>query len=257
LRSPENIVDEMELLKRELGIKEVFDNSDEFNNNLEHAKNICREMIKRNTGLTWKTQLRASPLDEELVELMSRSGCWYVHLGIESGNQETLSGIKKKITLEEVINACRLLKKHKIKILGLFMLFNVWEEDGRLRFEDTQMSRKSLEFARWLVTRGLLDYIGWSITTPYPGSPLYEIAVKNSLFKPGLDGDWDAWLKDDFFVMQLPGITDRDIARLKTEGTFLRGLCLLKSRGLKLKDLGYLVKKGLKILENEIKSRKR
>lgn len=257
LRSAQNIVDEMVLLKREFGIKEVFDNSDEFNNNLEHAKDICREMIRRNTGLTWKTQLRAYPLDEELVELMSRSGCWYVHLGIESGNAETLRGIGKKISLEQVIEACRLLKKYKIKVLGLFMLFNVWEEGGELKFEDVPKNLNTLNFAKKLVKEGLLSYIGWSITTPYPGSALYETAIKNRMFKPGLDKNWDAWLKDDFFVMQLPGIKDSDIAKLKTRGSILRGLCMLKSRGLKFKDIGYVAKKALKILENELKGRLR
>jgi len=255
LRSPKNIVDEIELLKKDYGIKEIFDNSDEFNNDLEHAKNICREMINRKTGVTWKTQLRAYPLDEELVELMSKSGCWYVHLGIESGNPETLKGIGKHISLEQVKDACRLLKKYKIKVLGLFMLFNVWEEKGELKYEDTARSLRTLSFAKSLVRQGLLDYIGWSITTPYPGSSLFDIALKNNLFKPGITVSWDSWLKDDFFVMQLPGIKDQDIAKMKTKGSILRGLCLLRSGGIKLKDVSYLTKKVLKVLENELKSR--
>ncbi len=255
LRSPKNIVDEIELLNKEFGIKEIFDNSDEFNNNLEHAKNICREMIKRKIKVTWKTQLRAYPLDEELVDLMSKSGCWYVHLGIESGNDETLRGIGKKITLDQVVGACQLLKKYKIKVLGLFMLFNVWEEGGILNYEDAALSTKTLDFARKLVKARLLDYIGWSITTPYPGSKLYEIALKYGLFKSNLEKNWDSWLRDDFFVMQLPGVKEQDIAKIKTKGSILRGLCLLRSRGIKFKDFSYLAKKALKVLENEWKSR--
>jgi magnesium-protoporphyrin IX monomethyl ester (oxidative) cyclase len=257
LRSPKNIVDEIELLKKEFRIKEIFDNSDEFNNNLEHAKNICREMIKRNTGISWKTQLRAYPLDEELVDLMAKSGCWYVHLGIESGNEQTLRGIGKHITIEQVIKACYLLKKYKIKVFGLFMLFNVWEENGQLKFEDVPLNLKTLDFARKLIKDGLLNYIGWSITTPYPGSKLFGIAKKHNLFKPGLEKNWDAWLKDDFFVMQLPGIKDKTVAKIKTKGSILRGWCLLKSRGLKFKDIGYLIKKLFKLLDNELKSRVR
>jgi radical SAM superfamily enzyme YgiQ (UPF0313 family) len=211
-------------------------------------------MIKRNTAVTWKTQLRAYPLDEELVELMSKSGCWYVHLGIESGNQQTLDGIGKKITLAQVQEACMLLKRYKIKVLGLFMLFNVWDDSG-LKYEDLTLTLNTLSFAKKLVKSGLIDYLGWSITTPYPGSPLYEIALNNDLLKPHIKGNWDAWIKDDFFVMQLPGISDRDIARIKTKGSILRGICLLKSGGFSIKDLGYLIKKVLKIFENEIKSK--
>jgi radical SAM superfamily enzyme YgiQ (UPF0313 family) len=255
LRSPQNIVDEMEQLYERYGIREFFDNSDEFNNNLKHAVSICQEIIQRRINITWKTQLRAHPLTEELVELMARSGCWYVHLGIESGNADTLEGIGKHITLEQVINACKLLKKYKIKILGLFMLFNVWENESELQYEDIKMTQQTLNFGKKMVDKKLLDYIGWSITTPYPGSRLYNIALKYNLIKVNLKENWDAWLKEDSFIMKLPGISDKDMARMKTKGSILRSWCMLKSRGFMLKDLTYIAKKVLKVLQNEIHSR--
>ncbi|OHB44438.1 MAG: hypothetical protein A2Y13_08550 [Planctomycetes bacterium GWC2_45_44] len=255
LRSPQNIVDEMQHLHTQYGIKEFFDNSDEFNNNVEHAISICREIIRRGLKITWKTQLRAYPLNEELVELMAKSGCWYVHLGIESGNAETLKGIGKHVTLTQVVEACRLLKKYKIKVLGLFMLFNVWERDNELKYENIEMTDQTLDFARKLVADRLLDYIGWSITTPYPGSKLHDIVAKFGLIKENLLGNWDAWLKEDSFVLKLPGIFDKDMARMKTKGSFLRAKCMLRSGEFGLKDVGYIGKKCLKILQNEFKAR--
>lgn len=254
-RSPKNIVDEMEGLYKEYGIREFFDNSDEFNTNLNHAISICKEIIKRRLNITWKTQLRAYPLNEELVGLMAESGCWYVHLGIESGNRETLEGINKHITLEQVVDACELLKKYKIKILGLFMLFNVWEREDGLNYEDIKLTRHTLNFAKRLVNKRLLDYMGWSITTPYPGSRLYEIALKYNLIKDNLKENWDAWLKEDSFIMKLPGITDKEMAKMKTKGSFLRAWCMLRSRSFGVKDIGYFIKKGLKLLQNEIGAR--
>jgi len=56
----------MEELKKRYGIREVFDNSDEFNNSLKNAKEVCREIIRRNLGMTWKTQLRACPSTKNL-----------------------------------------------------------------------------------------------------------------------------------------------------------------------------------------------
>jgi anaerobic magnesium-protoporphyrin IX monomethyl ester cyclase len=250
-RSPTSVADEMEELKKRYGIREVFDNSDEFNNSLKNAKEVCREIIRRNLGMTWKTQLRAWPLDEELVELMAQAGCWYTHLGIESGNPATLEGIGKKITLEQVEVACRLLKKHKIKVLGLFMLFNVWEENGTLRFEDIATTQKTLDFADRLVRERLLDFIGWSITIPYPGSPLYDIALRHNLIKPRLKDQWDGWLTEEFSVLQLPGVSDRDVARMKSKGSIIRAKCMLRSGGFRLKDFAYIARKVMKILHNE------
>jgi len=233
----------------------VMDDSDEFNNSVPHALAICEEIQRRKLNIPWKTQLRAWPLPENLVKAMAEAGCWYVHLGIESGNPATLRGIKKQITIEQIVEACRLLKKYKIQVLGLFMLFNVWEEGEKLCFEDVQQTKNTLHFVESLIDQGLLNYIGWSVTTPYPGSQLYGIALKYNLIKPELLGQWDAWLRKDTFVMRLPGVNEREMARMKTRGQILRGKLILKSRNFGLKDLPFFARKGMKLVYNELRSR--
>jgi radical SAM superfamily enzyme YgiQ (UPF0313 family) len=255
VRSPKNVVDEIEELIQVHGIREFMDDGDEFNAMVQNSIAICREIKRRKLNIPWKTQLRAHPLPEELVQLMAETGCWYVHLGIESGNPETLKGIKKNITLEQVVNACRLLRKYHIEVMGLFMIYNVWEEDGQLRFEDTAMSKKTLDFANMLVDKGLINHINWSITTPYPGSKLYNIALRHGLIKPKLLGNWDAWISQSWFVMNLPGISDSEQARMKTYGMAKKAWLLLKSGGIGVKDFGLFAKKAIKVVQTEITSR--
>jgi anaerobic magnesium-protoporphyrin IX monomethyl ester cyclase len=60
VRSPQNIADEIEGL-REFGIREFFDNSDEFNCNLPHALAVCEEFKKRKLNMSWKSQVRGRP----------------------------------------------------------------------------------------------------------------------------------------------------------------------------------------------------
>ena len=253
-RSAQNVVDEMEELY-ELGYREVQDMSDEFNNDVKNAIAICEEIVHRRLDMTWKTCLRAHPLPEKLVTLMAQAGCWMVSMGIESGNEEALRGIRKFITLEQVEKACTLLKKHGIKVQGLFMLFNVWERNGKLEYESVEMTTNTLKFADRLIDQGLLDYIGWSITTPYPGSELYDIARRHSLIKENLDGNWDAWIRDDPFVMQLPDVSQLEMARLKRRGSIMRAKCMLRSGNIGWKDLGFLAKKAAKVLLTEIAAR--
>lgn len=254
LRSPGNIVDEIEHLAKDQGIQEFFDNGDEFNNNIAHATAVCNELIRRNLGVTWKAQLRAHPLPESLVKLMAEAGCWYVHLGIESGNQRTLDGIRKHITLAQVEQACELLKKYGIKVFGLFMLYNVWEEDGRLQYEDTRDTLNTLAFAKRMVDRGLLAYVSSTIATPYPGSKLYEIAVRHNLFNPGLSHDWEQWLTNSDFIMKLPGVTDKEAGGVYFRASLLRAYCFLKSGNWKLKDVPLLADKGLHAIRLKIKT---
>lgn len=237
LRSPKNIADELLHLRDNIGIREVFNNADEFNCNLEHAYAVCRELKERSLGITWKAQLRAHPLPEALVKEMAESGCWYIHLGIESGNERTLKGVRKNITLKQVEEACRLLKKYRIKIFGLFMLFNAWEEDGKLVFEGVEETRNTLRYARRLINEGLIDYMSCSIATPYPGSELFEIAKRHALIRRELLDDWNAWLSEESFIMELPGVTKKDAGRLYFEGMLLRSYCCLRSGNWSLKDI--------------------
>jgi anaerobic magnesium-protoporphyrin IX monomethyl ester cyclase len=252
VRSPKNIADEIEHLKKEYGIREVFDNGDEFNNHLSNAKDVCRELISRKLDVDWMTLVRAVPLDDELVELMARSGCWCAGLGIESGNPEALKGICKGITLQQAEQACRLLKKHGLKVHAFFMLFNVWEDQGALKYEDAAMTRNTLNFARGLVDQKLLDYLGWSITTPYPGSQLYDIALRHNLIPSELAGNWDAWLKETSFVLNLPGVSHKEMADMKAKGSLLRARLMLRSGGIGLKDASYFIKKAGKLAHNLI-----
>ncbi|OGX30472.1 MAG: hypothetical protein A3D27_01735 [Omnitrophica WOR_2 bacterium RIFCSPHIGHO2_02_FULL_46_37] len=252
-RDPEKIVDEMEYLKKNFSIKEIFDNSDEFNCNLEHSLKVCREIKKRNLGITWKTQLRVTPFSEELAREMALSGCWYVHLGIESGNQRTLDGINKRIELKDVESTCKLLKKYNIKVLALFMLFNVWEENGKLAYEDAKMTTQTLNFAWKLIKNNLADYIGWSITTPYPGSRLYDIALRHNLLNPAFRDNWESWQKEGLFVMDLAGIRKIERNTIKLKGEILRIACLLRKKFFKLKDVSFLIKRAFHIFKYSAK----
>jgi len=249
LRSPQNIVAEMKHLRDEFGIQEVFDHSDEFNNNIEHAKEVCRQIKESKLKMPWKAQLRAHPLPEDLVRLMAEAGCWYVHLGVESGNEETLKGVGKHINLNQVVDACRLLHKYGIKIFGLFMLFNVWEDEKKLCFEDVAMTRKTLKFAEYLVDKKLLDYISWTIATPYPGSQLFEIARRHKLIRKDLLANWERWLKDDSFIMDLPGISKAEQSRLYSSGSWLRAKCYLRSGGFGMSHAGFFLRKAVKAFQ--------
>lgn len=117
-----------------------------------------------------------------------------------------------------------------------------------------QKTKNTLHFAKNLINQGLLDYIGWSVTTPYPGSQLYNIALKYDLIKPELRGQWDAWLCEDTFVMRLPGVDEREMARMKTIGQILRGKLILRSHNFGLKDIPFFTKKGMKLIYNELRS---
>jgi radical SAM superfamily enzyme YgiQ (UPF0313 family) len=223
LRDPKNIGEEIRILRDNFGIREISDEADTFNVDLNWAIKVCNEI--KEVGIPWKVQIRANPFSEKLAKEMAKSGCWLVRIGIESGNLETLKGIKKGITLKQVINTCRKLKKYDIKVVGLFMIFNVWEENGRLRFEDMKMCENTFKFVAKLLREKLIDSFSWHFTTPFPGSELYSIAKKYGLIE---GKDYERWNQASNFIMNLPGITRKNIEKIKMKGIVLQAKSMFK-----------------------------
>ncbi len=254
-RSPKNIVDEIEELVRSYGIREVLNLADEFNNHPVLAPEICNEIKKRKVGITWKTMLRPDHVPESLARSMAESGCWLVSLGIETGNSETLNGIRKHFTHEQVEQVCRNLKKYGIKVQGYFMLYNAWEENGALRFEDSRMSRQTIAYAERLFSQGLLDYMGWSVTVPYPGSELYNIANRHGLIPSAREGQWDEWAQMGLFVLSYPGVDVLEQARVLRKAQILGTKAALFRNGIRIKDIPLMLGSAVETIRNEISSR--
>lgn len=231
MRSPKNIVDELEWHVKKFGIKEFYDGADEFNCVESWSIAVCQEIIKRKLQLTWKCQLRADRVSEEFAKNLAQSGCWYVCLGVESGNQRTIDGIHKQITLKQVEVACRNLKKYDIKISLLLMLFNIWEENGKLAYEGVKESLNTLKFARHLIKEGLADFFGPNPTVPLPGSPLYNFSLKKGVIPRKIIGKWEEWNYVRGIPLNLPKISSFDYAKVKSLAIGMQSWYLLTRMG--------------------------
>lgn len=250
VRTPDNVVKEMAFLKDEYGINEVYDQADEFNHSLPHALDLSNAINKSGLNMSWQASIRAKPMSYELAKAMAQSGCWCVSMGIESANAETLDGIKKCITLEDVEKACKILRGNGIKVRAHFMFYNVWEKDGKLVFEDSQKSVNTILYAETLYKKRLVNYITWSATIPYPGSELYDVAVRYDLIKDACRNKWDGWLQDGNFIMKLPNISEAECKKIKNKGELLRIKCMLTNRDYKFKDMPIILKRGIGVIRS-------
>ena len=165
-RSPENVLEEMKTVYEEYGIRNIEFMDDTFTLNQERAEKICDEIIKQGWDISWGASSRVDTLSKRLVEKMKKAGCWILFLGIESGSQRILDTIGKRITLEQVKKAVKILKDAGIQVLGSFII-------GFL--QDTKETiKETIKFAKSLN----LNYAEFSILTPYPGTPIFDYAKK-------------------------------------------------------------------------------
>ncbi len=184
-RSPESIVEEFLFLKTNYGIEEVYVFDDEINTNPKWLDDVLEKILRSGIKIYWKCQMRASKnlLSEALLFKMREAGCWQIAWGIESGSNRVLSGIKKKITVEEVVDALSISRKAGIVNQGLFMIGNIWLNEGVLDGETVEEALQTIEFAKILRDDGLLDYIQFNIATPFPGSEMWDIVNRFNLLK--------------------------------------------------------------------------
>ena len=165
-RSPEKVVGEIEYVMKEYGAREISFWDDMMTVNKEWMYKFCDLIINRKINIVWTCYARVDSVDEPMLRKMKKAGCWNIFFGFESGVQELLNNINKGITLEQIKKANDLCKKIGIEVRASFMI--------ALPGETPELARKTIEFAKKLNP----DYVQFCITTPYPGTSLYENVKK-------------------------------------------------------------------------------
>ena len=179
-RSPENIIREMESLHETYHVNGFFFNDDIFVLDRERVFEFCRQLGEKQMKIVWYCNGRVNLMTEELLAAMYNAGCRGIAYGIESGNQQILDSMKKNETLEQVREVVGWTKKAGIHVTGYFMLGNLGETRATIR--------ETMDFARELN----LDYHGFSLTTPIPGTELYDSALRAGLISDDATnvGEW-------------------------------------------------------------------
>jgi radical SAM superfamily enzyme YgiQ (UPF0313 family) len=171
-RSASNVVDELEHVVRTKGIThfEIWD--DNFTLDINHAKSICKEIIRRDLHLSWYCHngIRADRINRELAVLMKDAGCTSIAFGIESGNPATFDSIKKGETLSVVVDAVQLVKDAGINAVGYFIIG--LPGDTLERFIETVRFQRSLQLTHYVF--GLL--------IPYPKTEVWDIVCQRGTF---------------------------------------------------------------------------
>lgn len=171
-KSAKRVVDEIEGMLN-MGFREINFLDDTFSTDLDRAKLICEEIIKRGLKFPWHplNGMRVDRLDRELLSLMKRSGCYKASFGIESGNEQVLRNINKGITLDHVERAVKWAKDTGLETFGYFML--------GLPGETKKTMQDTINFAKKLK----LDIAKFNVTIPLPGTEIFNMWEKQGQIK--------------------------------------------------------------------------
>ncbi|PQP35836.1 hypothetical protein C6A37_00380 [Desulfobacteraceae bacterium SEEP-SAG9] len=163
-RRPQNVIEEVKLVKQKYGINYFSFQDDSFSINKKRALELC-DLLKRE-NVIWDCNTRVDLIDKNLFFKMKQSGCREVSIGIESGSKKTLKIIRKKIDFEQIFEAVHLLKKYKFITNGFFMIGFPWE------------NREDMEKTLDLIKRLPIDNFELNIATPLPGTQMFRSLVE-------------------------------------------------------------------------------
>lgn len=174
MRSDHNVVDEIEYLNKNFGVKffEILD--DDFTFSTKRSMAICNEIVRRKLDITWtaKNGLIACSLNRELIQAMVESGCRYIQIGVESGSKEMLQWIRKPMTIPKLLMVREILRDFpQIYLAGYFII--------GFPNETKKMMRDTYNLAKDLA----LDWSAITMAQPLPNSRMYETFVTEGLIK--------------------------------------------------------------------------
>jgi anaerobic magnesium-protoporphyrin IX monomethyl ester cyclase len=237
-RSVENVIREIQEVRKEYPLDFVLFLDDTFIINRKWLHRLAKR-YKEEVGLPFWCQVRPNLVTEEKVALFKDMGCVSVSFGLETANDRLrYEVLNRHITKEQILKACRILRKHGIKystnnMLGL--------PTGGL---ETDLETLDLNI------ECRADYVNVFLYQPYPKTKLGEMALREGLMTGTFD-DLSGSVSDDTVIKFGSEGERRQIENLQkllsvtAEFPFLKSLVV---RLIKLppNELFWLVYKGWK-----------
>ncbi|MBD3314845.1 MAG: radical SAM protein [Chitinivibrionales bacterium] len=158
-KSPERVL--KEIMRYPKGY--IFFVDDNFAGNTIRLRRILTLMKERGFARPWTAQFRTSITeDPSLVAEMKARGCYWVFVGFESINPQSLKDLRKRQSVEDIQRSVRVFHQNNIRVHGMFILGGDSDTDS--------VFRTTTEF----VCRHKVDTVQFSILTPLPGTPLFR-----------------------------------------------------------------------------------
>lgn len=211
LRSINNIIDEIKLLKKRYGVTYFLFADELFVISKKRLYEFKDALDKNDLQIKFMCDARVDLFDMEVATTLKETGCQFVNIGFESLSQSVLDKMHKKVTVEQNIKAAEVAKKAKLPV-GLNIL---WGCPG-----DTEESlRKGVDFIKRYSDRNHSQIRNIKPVTCYPGCPLYYQAIKDGLLL-GPDDFFKAFLNSDSITINFTDIGTREMYRLLYEANY-------------------------------------
>ncbi|MCY0859996.1 MAG: radical SAM protein [Sulfolobaceae archaeon] len=175
-RSAKNVADEVQELVEKYKAKYIIFTDDELTAGKRFLYEFVNEIKQRGLDIRFTCGSRVDIITKDLMKFLYDNGCTAIYFGVESSSQETIDKIGKKITIEQAKRVFEWKKELKGFATASFILGFPWETIDDMK--------NTVEFSIKLDP----DYAQYTVLTPYPGTPIYDYALKHNLIT---DWNWE------------------------------------------------------------------
>jgi anaerobic magnesium-protoporphyrin IX monomethyl ester cyclase len=187
-RSPELVIKEIGLLAEKYGVKNIKIVDELFVLNESHYMKIVDLLIKNSYNLNLWVYARVDTVKTENLRKMKQAGINWIALGIESANPEIRDKALKNMKIENIKDIVRAIQNEGIRVIGNFIF--------GLPSDTMETMRETLEMAKDLNC----EFVNFYCAMAYPGSKLYDMAVKENRELPK---DWQDFSQHSYGALPL------------------------------------------------------
>lgn len=209
LRSPKNVVDELEFNYDKFGADYWYFGDSNFSPSKKHLMGVCDEIINRGLDISFKCQTRVDLASIEVLRKLHDAGCELIFYGIESGVQEILTRCGKNITIQQIRQAVKNAADIGMTVRGSFIL----GLDG----DTKETVHQTIKFAKELKSIGL-DQAQFHFLDLYPGTEFWNMVLRHEgSLRPTYDlYDWTVFSRENAHV-ETNDLTIEELTKLKKE----------------------------------------
>lgn len=183
LRSPELIVDELEILRRDFDVQNVHFTDAVVNEPEGHLEAVCEHILSRGLKIGWTGFFRENALSKKNLDLYKRSGLMTLYFSADGACRHALEMLGKNLCVEQIVQAARLAAQSSILTVYHFLV--------NLPGENAQSVRETRGLLENLFSlhglRGNLGAVVINNLRLYPGTPLTEKILREGLIDPACD----------------------------------------------------------------------
>ena len=167
-RSPELVVEELDILVNTYNLKQIGFFDDNFCLVKKRVHELCDLIIENNLHekLSLAVQTRADNVvagGEDVIRHMAEAGFTSIGYGLETGVQRLANLIRKDETIETHLEATQMAQKHGMKV-ALFMIFGLPTETRKDRLESFKIVNDEFKIRE----------TKYNNLIPYPGTPMFS-----------------------------------------------------------------------------------